>query len=51
MNMLPMQPGDVLKTFAEVDALAADIGFRPDTPIDVGIRRMVDWYKDFYRVD
>ena len=51
MNMLPMQPGDVLKTFADVDALAADIGFRPNTPIDVGIRRLVDWYKDFYRVD
>jgi UDP-glucuronate 4-epimerase len=48
-NMLPMQPGDVPKTFADVDALAADIGFQPKTPIEVGVRRFVDWYKDFYR--
>jgi UDP-glucuronate 4-epimerase len=47
--MLPMQPGDVPKTFADVDALAADIGFQPKTPIEVGVRRFVDWYKDFYR--
>ena len=50
MNMLPMQPGDVLETFADVDALKADIGFQPATPIDVGIRRLVEWYKDFYRI-
>ncbi|PSJ50988.1 NAD-dependent epimerase [Kumtagia ephedrae] len=50
MNMLPMQPGDVTATFADVDALAAATGFRPRTPLDVGIRRFVDWYKDFYGV-
>lgn len=50
MNMLPMQAGDVLKTFADVEALAADTGFRPTMPIDIGIRRFVDWYKDFYRI-
>jgi UDP-glucuronate 4-epimerase len=48
MNMLPMQPGDVLATFADVDALATATAFRPKTPIDVGIRRFVEWYKGFY---
>jgi len=48
-NMLPMQPGDVPKTFADVDALVADIGFQPKTPIEVGVQRFVDWYRDFYR--
>jgi UDP-glucuronate 4-epimerase len=48
-NMLPMQPGDVPKTFADVDALVVDIGFQPKTPIEVGVQRFVDWYKDFYR--
>ena len=49
-NMLPMQPGDVEKTYADVDALANDLGFRPKTPIEEGIRRFVAWYKEFYRV-
>ena len=49
-NMLPLQPGDVPKTFADVDALVADIGFQPKTPIEEGVRRFVDWYKEFYRV-
>ena len=48
-NMLPMQLGDVPKTFADVDALVADIGFQPKTPIEVGVQRFVDWYRDFYR--
>lgn len=49
-NMLPMQPGDVEKTFADVEALAADIGFRPKTPIEEGVRRFVAWYKEYYQV-
>jgi UDP-glucuronate 4-epimerase len=49
-NMLPLQPGDVPRTYADVDALVADIGFRPRTPIEEGIRRFVDWYREFYRV-
>jgi UDP-glucuronate 4-epimerase len=49
-NMLPLQPGDVPKTFADVDALVADIGFQPKTPIEEGVRRFVEWYKDYYRV-
>ena len=49
-NFLPLQPGDMLRTFADVDALAEDVGFRPATPIDEGVRRFVDWYKDYYKV-
>ncbi|WP_420959869.1 NAD-dependent epimerase [Brucella sp. IR073] len=47
-NLLPLQPGDVPATYADIDALAADIGFRPRTSIEEGIRRFVDWYKEFY---
>jgi UDP-glucuronate 4-epimerase len=49
-NLLPAQPGDVPRTFADVDALVADIGFQPRTPIEEGIRRFVEWYREFYRV-
>jgi UDP-glucuronate 4-epimerase len=49
-NLLPLQPGDMPRTFADVDALALDVGFRPATPIDVGVRRFVDWYKNYYKV-
>ena len=48
-RFLPMQPGDVPETCADVSALARDVGFAPDTPIDVGIARFVAWYRDFYR--
>ncbi|MCH9806956.1 MAG: NAD-dependent epimerase [Alphaproteobacteria bacterium] len=47
-NYLPMQPGDVLATFANVDGLKADVAFKPDTSIEDGIARFVDWYRDFY---
>jgi UDP-glucuronate 4-epimerase len=49
-NLLPAQPGDVARTYADVDALAADIGFQPRMPIEEGIRRFVEWYREFYRV-
>jgi UDP-glucuronate 4-epimerase len=49
-NLLPMQAGDVENTYADVDALVADVGFQPKTPIEEGIRRFVEWYKKFYRV-
>ncbi len=49
-NMMPMQPGDVPATAADIDALAEDIGYRPYTPIEVGIPRFVDWYREFYGV-
>ena len=49
-NMLPLQPGDVTMTYADVDDLIADVGFKPATPIEVGIRRFIDWYRDYYQV-
>jgi len=48
MNLLPLQPGDVEDTFADVDALVQDIGYRPNTPVVDGIARFVNWYKAFY---
>ncbi len=48
-NMLPMQPGDVPATFADVENLKADIGFEPKTPIEEGVKRFVAWYRDYYR--
>jgi UDP-glucuronate 4-epimerase len=50
MNMLPMQPGDVESTYADVDALGEAVGFQPRTPIEEGITKFVDWYRDYYRV-
>ncbi|WP_058913019.1 NAD-dependent epimerase [Entomohabitans teleogrylli] len=50
-NMLPMQPGDVLETSADTQALFEVIGYKPATDVRQGVQRFVDWYKDFYRVD
>ncbi|MCB9591647.1 MAG: NAD-dependent epimerase [Sandaracinaceae bacterium] len=47
-RMLPMQPGDVPATFADVEDLTRDVGFSPNTPIEDGIRRFVDWYRAYY---
>ncbi len=49
-QMRPMQPGDVQATYANVDDLQADVGFKPDTPIASGIERFVAWYREFYHV-
>ncbi len=49
-NMLDIQPGDVPATFADVDALVQDVGFAPRTPIDVGVRNFVAWYRDYYGI-
>ena len=49
-NFLPMQPGDVPATYANVDDLVRDVGFKPDTPIEEGIKRFVAWYKDYYEI-
>ena len=43
-EFLPMQDGDVYQTFADVSALERDFGFRPDTPVETGLRRFADWY-------
>ena len=48
-NFLPIQPGDVPITYADVDDLMQDVGFRPETSIEVGIARFVDWYRNYYR--
>ena len=49
-NMLPLQQGDVPATFADIDDLSRDVGFRPDTPIETGIANFVAWYRDYYQV-
>jgi UDP-glucuronate 4-epimerase len=48
--MLPMQPGDVLTTFADIDDLTREVGFRPETSIEVGVRAFVAWYREHYRI-
>jgi UDP-glucuronate 4-epimerase len=47
-EFVEMQPGDVLATYADVDDLHKEVGFRPSTPIEEGVGRFVDWYRQFY---
>ncbi|WP_454830180.1 NAD-dependent epimerase [Pseudoxanthomonas wuyuanensis] len=47
-NLLPLQPGDVPDTYADVVALSRDTGYSPSTPIETGVSRFVDWYREFY---
>ena len=49
-EFLPMQPGDVPATWADASELVRDTGFQPDTPIETGVQRFVDWYRGYYRV-
>jgi len=49
-NMLPMQPGDVRDTYADISAIQRDLGFEPTTSIDVGVPRFVDWYRAYHRL-
>jgi len=49
-DMLPMQPGDVMETFADIETLMRDTGLRPRTSIEEGIRRFVGWYREYYRL-
>lgn len=49
-NMLPLQPGDVPVNYADVDELVEDVGFKPNTPIQVGVERFVAWYRSYYQV-
>jgi UDP-glucuronate 4-epimerase len=49
-RFLPLQPGDMPSTYADVDDLICDVGSKPDTPIEVGIPRFVQWYRQFYGV-
>jgi len=49
-RLLPLQPGDVPDTEADVEALMRDTGYSPETPVEIGIQRFVDWYRGFYAV-
>ena len=49
MNMLPLQPGDVPDTYADVQDLVNDVGYKPNTSVEEGIANFVKWYKDFYK--
>lgn len=49
-NLLPIQPGDVPATYADVDDLTADVGFKPSTTIGEGINKFVEWYKQYYKI-
>jgi UDP-glucuronate 4-epimerase len=49
-ELLPLQPGDVPDTWADVSDLVRDFSYRPDTSVETGIRRFVDWYRSFYHV-
>jgi UDP-glucuronate 4-epimerase len=49
-NILPLQAGDVPVTYADVDDLVKDVGFKPSTPIEVGIERFIAWYRSYYNV-
>ena len=49
-ELVPMQPGEVKETYADITAIQKDIGFEPSTAIDAGIPKFVDWYKDYHGV-
>jgi UDP-glucuronate 4-epimerase len=49
-NMLPLQPGDVPATYANVDALVRDVGFAPKTPIETGVANFVAWYREYFQI-
>lgn len=50
LNLLPMQPGDVVDTYADIDALTAAVGYKPSTSIEDGMRQFVAWYREYYQV-
>ncbi len=50
IQLKPIQPGDVSTTYADTSSLAEDFGYKPNTPIQVGIQKFVDWYREFYKV-
>ena len=50
LNLMPLQPGDVPATYADVDDLTRDVGFAPATPIEVGIAKFYEWYREYYGV-
>jgi UDP-glucuronate 4-epimerase len=50
-ELLPIQPGDVPESFADIEASRRDLGFEPQTTIEVGLARFVEWYKHYHRVN
>ena len=48
-NMLPIQPGDVTETYADVSGLVQDFNYKPNTPIKKGISNFIDWYINYYK--
>ena len=48
-NFMPMQPGDVQKTYADVDSLKKDFGYKPSITIEYGVSKFIDWYKTYYK--
>lgn len=49
-ELVPMQPGDVPVTYADTSALERDFGFKPSTDLRTGLRKFVEWYKEFYKI-
>ncbi len=49
-RLLPMQAGDVVATYADVDDLMQEVGFKPSTPIEDGVKKFVDWYRSYYKI-
>ena len=49
-ELLPMQPGDVERSYADIETARRDLGFEPKTPIETGLARFVEWYKEYHRV-
>lgn len=50
LNLLPMQPGDVAKTHADIEAIQRDLGFQPSTPIEIGVPNFVAWYREYHGI-
>ena len=50
LNLLPRQPGDVLATYADIESLSEQVGYRPRVSLEEGLSRFVEWYKDYYSV-
>jgi UDP-glucuronate 4-epimerase len=48
LNLLPLQPGDIPETCADIDDLVRDVGYRPATPVETGVKRFVDWFCEYY---
>ncbi len=51
INYMPLQPGDVPETFADIEHARSILGFQPSTDIATGIKRFIDWYKDYYKIN